>query len=608
MKLSSVKDASTKGSSTMTASTLTSSVRKPDTGERTGDVAEAKVRRILLYIVAVFGPILLLVFYHDALFPGLTNPDALDFAQVGRNIAAGRGFTTYLLRPLALMHGNNPLNQPDTVHGPLFSFCLAIAFSAFGATDRVASSVSGLFFVLTVPLVYLLGKRVFSERIGAVVALVFALSALSLDYATSGLHITLCIFLTTALLLAVYNIAVYARDMANSSTAPLPKTKLACAGILTALLYLADPLFFWMLPALGIAFFSLLPTRRAGATVSFLTPVLLIAGPWMVRNAVLTGNPLFGLRGAELWMNTKHIYPGMTAYRMLPTEVSFRPGLLQDVIRKIVSGIGTVLTSWPGVGGNWVLVFFLPSLFFRFSDDAANALRRTVLYGFLAVTIGMLFFQVQMPLLIVFVPGMLVFAVAYLMFLVKQAQLSRAATMRLTAVLTLALLYPLFSNLVLAEKPMRVHEREAAVSLSARSRKDDLVLTDQPWTVAWYANRPAILVPYSETKISDFRQRFSGLHWLFLSQAVGASGREWSGLYEGLLGWDIAYAAAAARNQKLPAGLRISSTQTPLLAALKGFATYPPLENGLPATVVAFAPSEQPDLPALPATERVSRR
>ena len=34
------------------------------------------------------------------MFPGLINGDALDFAQLGRNMSAGRGFVTFILRPL----------------------------------------------------------------------------------------------------------------------------------------------------------------------------------------------------------------------------------------------------------------------------------------------------------------------------------------------------------------------------------------------------------------------------------------------------------------------------------------------------------------------------
>jgi hypothetical protein len=198
---------------------------------------ELRIRKLLVGAFAVIGPIVLLAIYYKLRFPGLTNPDALDFAQFGRNIAHGRGFTTLFLRPLVLTHGADPLHQPEVVHGPLFGVCLAIAFAAFGAKDSIAAGVSSMFFLLTIPAVYLLGKRKFGARIGTLSALVFTLSSLSLEYATSGLHLSLCILLVTCLMIAVHQVAVYVVAVTDGSSGPIPRASIALTGVLTALLY-----------------------------------------------------------------------------------------------------------------------------------------------------------------------------------------------------------------------------------------------------------------------------------------------------------------------------------------------------------------------------------
>ena len=46
--------------------------------------SEARFRAWLLALVLVLGPPLLLFFYYKTMFLGLINPDALDFAQLGR--------------------------------------------------------------------------------------------------------------------------------------------------------------------------------------------------------------------------------------------------------------------------------------------------------------------------------------------------------------------------------------------------------------------------------------------------------------------------------------------------------------------------------------------
>ena len=58
-------------------------------------------------------PLLLFAIYFKTMFVGLVNPDAMDFAQLARNLGAGKGFTTYILRPLALDGRINPGRMPD---------------------------------------------------------------------------------------------------------------------------------------------------------------------------------------------------------------------------------------------------------------------------------------------------------------------------------------------------------------------------------------------------------------------------------------------------------------------------------------------------------------
>src|SRR5687768_7910475 len=117
-------------------------VGKESSEARTAGMAEpseARFRFWALTLTMVIGPIALLFLYYRLMFPGLINPDAMDYAQLGRNISAGRGFTTYVLRPLALTQGDDALHQPDVTHGPLFPFALAVAFGAFGARDSIAA-------------------------------------------------------------------------------------------------------------------------------------------------------------------------------------------------------------------------------------------------------------------------------------------------------------------------------------------------------------------------------------------------------------------------------------------------------------------------------------
>ena len=77
-----------------------------------------------------------------------------------------------------------------------------------------------------------------------------------------------------------------------------------------ALLYLTEPLFFWVAPFIDRGpVYTLTPGRKMQGLLALLLPMGLLMLPWMARNMTLTGNPIFGLRGMEIWMNTKGTIP-----------------------------------------------------------------------------------------------------------------------------------------------------------------------------------------------------------------------------------------------------------------------------------------------------------
>ncbi len=555
----------------------------------TEEPSEAKFRKILLTVAFLVGPPLLFYLYYRAMFPGLVNRDALDFAQLGRNLASGRGFTTFVLRPLALTHGSNPLHQPDITHGPLYPIILAVAFGALGARDTVASFVSGLFYLLTIPALYVLGNRLFGRATALVATLIFTFNALMLEYAASGLHITLYIFLTTCLLLSVHRIAVSAQDNTDRKDAKLPKGALAMAGILTGLLYLTDPIFFWIMPVMLVAVFALHPARRFQAAMRFAIPLCILALPWMARNMALTGNPVFGLRGMELWMNTKAHYPGMVAYRMAPHDLAPGVGLLKDVVLKILLGTGQVIQGFPHVTASWVLAFLLPSLLFRFADPAANTVRRVMMYCFVGVFVGVLLFGIQMPLFTSLIPAMLVFSVAYLLYLLQQAKLGRGAMAAATALIACAVVYPLLSDVALNDHTGRINESDTAVALGKAMPANGVVLSDQPTIVAWYANRPSIWIPAVDSTLKAERQQFPEARWLLMTEQTRTLSPEWQYVYDVFRQWNMVYASQREAKKPLPKSFLIGGKGLPLADSLAGFAAVEPVERQAPTALIARA-------------------
>lgn len=552
----------------------------------------------MLTLTMLVGPLLVLMIYYKVMFAGLSSGDALDFAQIGRNLSSGRGFVTFVLRPLALTHGDNPLRQPDITHGPLYPFILALVFGIFGAKDTVVAAVSGFFYLVTVPVVYQLGTRIFNRSVGTISALLFTFNALMLEYATSGLPITLYVFLTTALLLTIYTLAAHQRDHAADPAVGAPRAQLFLAGALAGLLYLTEPIFFWVMLVVMVSVVFLMRSPRPKALGWFLMPLCLLVLPWMGRNWMLSGNPVFGLRGMELWMNTKDHYPGYLAYRMTSGELIPGVELCKAVAKKLLVGIGQVIQALPNVTASWVLAFLIPGLLFRFSDPAANTARRVMISSFLAVVFGTIIFGLQLPLFTSVIPAMFVFAIAYLLHLLDQAKLSRASTVGTGALITLTVLYPLGAEMLLQDRPQPLRERAAAQALGQNTTKTEVCISDQPWIVAWLADRPCIWIPSSTENLRGMRDRFADARWLFLTESTPQLGAEWSAVYSRCYNWNVAAYQALQKDPhaKVPAGMPIHADgdRFPLSDVLKDFLWLRPAKDVAPTAVIATVPQSQP--------------
>jgi hypothetical protein len=444
--------------------------------------------------------------------------------------------------------------------------------------------------------VYFLGARVFNREVGLFTALAVACNSLMLEYATSGLPITLYIFLTTSLLLVIYNLSAWRRRREQAGDQPaaaragsLPRLQLVLTGILAGALYLTDPIFIWTLPVVLGAALWIVPVRRPAAAMHVLLPLGLLVLPWMIRNGMITGNPVFGLRGMEVWMDTR-TFPGTLAYRVEPGGVVPSALLFQEVMRKLAVGFGTVIEALPQVTASWLLAFFIPSLLFRFSDNAATTLRNVMVLCFGAVLLGTLVFGVEMPLFVALMPAMLVFSIAFLMHLVRQANVSRSGAALVGAVVALLVAFPLLKDLTLEERVKPLPEVASAKAFARIASREDVTVSDQPWLVAWYADRPSVWVPAADSQLKALRGQFQEARWLFLTPQARGLSDGWESIYDLFQRWNAAYVQARNTGKKEPPSLRIQGKGHPLLEALDGYATVGMGDSAVASAVVAGVP------------------
>ena len=158
-------------------------------------------------------------------FKGLSAADGIDQAQIARELAAGRGFSTKCLRPLAIQQiqsvtGRIPAsNFPETYHAPLNSMIDAVAINIFPkvlqakinndspvfAGDRLIVAVSVVFFLLAVAVTFLIGIMLFDRRVALTACGLVVVADQFWQFALSGLPQMLMLFLfsCTALCLVI---------------------------------------------------------------------------------------------------------------------------------------------------------------------------------------------------------------------------------------------------------------------------------------------------------------------------------------------------------------------------------------------------------------------
>src|SRR5689334_17175132 len=166
--------------------------------------AGSRVLRIAVSIVAV---VALALFYNMALFRNFSTAEAMDAAQLARNISEGKGFTTDFVRPFSIhllkKHHRDPQEKTvntnalaaaleqsaDISNPPVYPVLLAgvLKVMPFDYPDLRAqrtfttyapelwiAGFNQLLLLICACLVFALGRQLFDEAVGWVSAAVFA--------------------------------------------------------------------------------------------------------------------------------------------------------------------------------------------------------------------------------------------------------------------------------------------------------------------------------------------------------------------------------------------------------------------------------------------------
>ena len=502
------------------------------------------LRRWVMRLAVVLLLIGLAIFYMVRQFNGLSEPSAMDQAQIARQITQGKGFTTKFLRPLVIKEikekenltkpeGN--LNQPDMVNAPAYPYLLAAMFTitrtefnvlitdlkgfTIYSPERVIVFTNILAFVMAVVVFYVWMVRAFDDRVAIVASILLAASDLVWGMTISGLPTSFLILLVCVAGFCI-NEALIADEGEAWGTAAVWWT----VGVLAvSLMVLTKYAFVVMIPALIALGYLAFMRRGMMMGIALLLPVLLLA-PWLIRNMSLTGHP-FGFAWVEIFADNGTM-PGESIWRVFGDDPGKAYGL-KALMRAITLGVATLSTNLTYfLGGVIVPALFIAGLLHTFRRSHCQWSRWFWLAAFLLVFLAnaplvklrAIEEAAHLNLLVVFLPVLTGFGVAFLFVLINRLQLaSPMLAIPVIALVCVLQLIPLGVRLVQREAPPFAYPPyfpPVYILVGSWLDETEIQAMDVPWAGAWYSNRNTIWLPLKRTDffaLNDFTVKISSM-------------------------------------------------------------------------------------------------
>ena len=204
--------------------------------------------------------------------------DEIDYVALGKSVAAGEGYRAD--------------GHPTAYRPPGYPLFLAASFKTFGDSLYPPRAAQVLADLLSCYLVYALGKRLFSERVGIAASAVFALFPAQILYVP---HLMTETIFTTLFLLYLF--------LCTGRTASVKADLLA--GIVIGAATLVRPTILLLPAAVFAARIFGGWTRRDNirSIAITLASALVVLSPWLIRNAVTLGRPtLTTSTGVNFWI------------------------------------------------------------------------------------------------------------------------------------------------------------------------------------------------------------------------------------------------------------------------------------------------------------------
>ena len=497
--------------------------------------------QLLALALAVIG---LAVIYDLSAYRGFNSVEAMDAAQVARNLAEGKGYTTDFIRPFSVylvqkhnheLHAGEiqttnavdfaQLNgaHPDLANAPVYPTVLAGViklwrpdwtvemhkpfwseggrFMRYQAEFRIAI-FNQLLFLLVVALNFRIAKKLFDVQAAWLTALLTLGADLLWKFSVSGQSTLLLLVIFLSLIWCLMKM----EELGRTEKPPVRKLFILAvtAGLLVGAGMLTRYAFGWTIVPVVIFLTLFGGVRRPGLAVAAFLAFALAVTPWLIRNLAVSGT-LFGTAGYAVVEGT-FAFPGSRLMQSVNPDLT-SAYWVRPYLSKFMGNIRLILQGdLLRIGGSWVAVLFFAGLLLGLRNVAARRLRYFTMMclGVFAVVqaLGKTQLSNLAPeinsenLLVLLTPLVVIFGVVFFLTLLNQMK-TPSPQIRLAVIGVMAVIscQSLIANLLppksspVSYPPYYPPEIQ---KISGWMHPDELMMSDIPWAIAWYGDRQCV--------------------------------------------------------------------------------------------------------------------
>lgn len=496
--------------------------------------------RVWALIVCVAAAVLYAGYLARTDFHRFPPEDTVETLVAAREVAAGNGLTTRVISPPALVflarQGRAEPPWPNTTRAPLPVLVMGWLMRIASTPTAVALS-SGIFFVLSVPLIFLIGYRLAGRSAGLLGSAAYAVSPAGLWYGVSGMTESASIFSLSAIVYLLMGEITWGGC--------------ALAGVAAGVGYLGRFTFkIWAPLIVGFIIWRAWgkgPARAIGMAALFVTP-LLAAMLWFgVSMERATGEfGYFGQEDISIRRDTG-LYPGRSSSLALESW-SAREFVMSHKAIMARKYARIAEEAWPAVvkmgAMPFLVCFFLVEMFLVLAGA-----RRGHIHWLIYALLGLQLLLVPLVsfghggvgenrYLDVFGPVAAALGAAFFIKLLREKNVAtRRVTIVLIAIVALTSVPTLFD---LAVGPYHgddvSHWDLVGAELAAQVGPDEIIASTHPALVSWKSGRYAVGLPVTPEELLRMDREMLGVDWIYIQARGGDNaGRTtaWEAIIEG---------------------------------------------------------------------------